>query len=194
MLACACLPACAYACVLPPRSVASCLCAFCSTKLDAKALVAAVCQHVDPTIACETFWQHQYKQQQPSKASAARVCVRSSIVVVVIYVIFQNFCLVCVTNTLAQHKAAARRCCRRRRLSAIATATLVWSGLLFKQSGHSPLCSLALSLYAFVCYVLCSPQLSFTVFAMRSCFLSDAAAVGGVGVMPSDFVISVVVA
>lgn len=118
------------------------------------------------------------------------VCVRS-IVVVVIYVIFQNFCLVCVSLTHSRSR-------KRRRGVGVGVCLLLrllhWSGLLFKRSGHSPLCSLALSLYAFVCYVLCSPQLSFTVFAMRSCFLSDAAAVGGVGVMPSDFVISVVVA
>lgn len=115
---------------LPPPSVTSCLCAFCSPKLDAKALVAAVCQHVDPTIACETFWQHQYKEQQRSKAaSAACVCVRS-IVVVVIYVIFQNFCLVCVSLTHSRSR-------KRRRGVGVGVCLLFlllllhWSGLVW---------------------------------------------------------------
>lgn len=161
MLACACLPACAYACVLPPRSVASCLCAFCSTKLDAKALVAAVCQHVDPTIACETFWQHQYKQQQPSKASAARVCVRSSIVVVVIYVIFQNFCLA----VWLTHSRSTKQ--QRGVVVGVGVCLLLlllhWSGLVSYSSSLATLRS-ALLLFRFT--------LSFATFcAVRSCLL-----------------------
>lgn len=117
---------------LPPPSVTSCLCAFCSPKLDAKALMAAVCQHVDPTIACETFWLHQYKQQQRSKAASAAcvcVCVRS-IVVVVIYVIFQNFCLVCVSLTHSRSR-------KRRRGVGVGVCLLFlllllhWSGLVW---------------------------------------------------------------
>lgn len=147
---------------LPPPSVTSCLCAFCSPKLDAKALVAAVCQHVDPTIACETFWQHQYKQQQRSKAaSAACVCVRS-IVVVVIYVIFQNFCLVCVSLTHSRSR-------KRRRGVGVGVCLLFlllllhWSGLVSYSSSLATLRS-ALLLFRFT--------LSFATFcAVRSCLL-----------------------
>lgn len=127
--------------------------------------MAAVCQHVDPTIACETFWQHQYKQQQRSKAaSAACVCVCAYYCCCCYLCYFSEFlpCL-CVTNTLAQQKTAARRW--RRRLSAIptATATLVWSGLVSYSSSLATLRS-ALLLFRFT--------LSFATFcAVRSCLL-----------------------
>lgn len=69
----------------------------------------------------------------------------------------------CAANTLAHFERAAEN-------GSVGVGVclhwMVWSGLLFKQSGHA-----LLLLFAFVCYVLCGPQLSFTVFAMRSCFL-----------------------
>lgn len=45
-------------------------------------LAAAACQHVDPTIACETFWQHQNKNNRPQAIPY----------VVVIYVIWWCMC------------------------------------------------------------------------------------------------------
>lgn len=45
-------------------------------------LSAAACQHVDPTIACETFWQHQNKNNRPQAVPY----------VVVIYVIWRCMC------------------------------------------------------------------------------------------------------
>lgn len=107
------------------------------------------------------------------------------VVVAVIYVIFQNFCLFCV-SALPTHSRISKE---QQKTAALASASVYtgWSGLVSYSSSLA-----TLLLFAFVCYVLCGPQLSFTVFAMRSCFLwvasaAVAAAVGGV--MPSDFVI-----
>lgn len=151
-------------CLLPPRSVASCLCAFCSTKLDSKAVAAlsvAVCQHVDPTIACETFWQHQCTQMTTTTTTAAHLkqCRMCNVVVVaVIYVIFQNFCLVCV-SALQTHSRISKE---QQKTAALASASASvytgWSGLVSYSSSLATLCSCSLLSFA-------------TFYAVRSCLL-----------------------
>lgn len=116
----------------------------------------AVCQHVDPTIACETFWQHQCTQMTTTTAHPKQCRMCNVVVAAVIYVIFQNFCLVCV-SALPTHSRISKE---QQKTAALASASVYtgWSGLVSYSSSLATLCSCSLLSFATFC-------------AVRSCLL-----------------------